>query len=179
MPLPRSSACPLSRTRLKPIVQIVTVSPSTLLVKFVGALLNLLLKRDQDGRPTSVRVLLAFSRSCLDGDLPFFPVVQSAVLICRLWCVSLPYSQLDTNPMPKRGSTLHHYQRQAGRSSLPRSCGSGWESWGTSSHGDLFLAVFKRAKRRRSACAGRLRKGSWGSWHAPRARCPPPASPGN
>ena len=36
---------------LKPIVQIVTVSPSTLLVKFVGALLNLLLNRAQDGRP--------------------------------------------------------------------------------------------------------------------------------
>src|SRR5208337_435202 len=35
---------------LKPVVQFVTVSPSALLVKFVGALLNLLLNRDQDGR---------------------------------------------------------------------------------------------------------------------------------
>ena len=35
--------------RLKPIVQLVTVYPSALLVKFVGALLNLLLNRDQDG----------------------------------------------------------------------------------------------------------------------------------
>jgi hypothetical protein len=35
---------------LKPIVQIVTVGLSALLVKFVGALLNLLLNRDQDGR---------------------------------------------------------------------------------------------------------------------------------
>ena len=35
---------------LKPIVQLVTVCPSALLVKFVGALLNLLLNRDQDRR---------------------------------------------------------------------------------------------------------------------------------
>jgi hypothetical protein len=35
---------------LKPIVQVVTVSPSALLVKFVGTLLNLLLNRDQNGR---------------------------------------------------------------------------------------------------------------------------------
>src|ERR1035441_5579030 len=35
---------------LKPIVQLVTVCPSALLVKFVGTLLNLLLNRDQDGR---------------------------------------------------------------------------------------------------------------------------------
>jgi hypothetical protein len=35
---------------LKPIVKIVTVSPSSLLVKFVSALLNLLLNRDQGGR---------------------------------------------------------------------------------------------------------------------------------
>ncbi len=40
---------------LKPIVQIVTVGPSTLLVKFVGALLNLLLNRDQDGRLVRLR----------------------------------------------------------------------------------------------------------------------------
>src|SRR5450631_807538 len=45
----------------------------------------------RSSRPTSVRVLMALSRSRLDGDLPFFPVVQSAAVICRLWCVSLPY----------------------------------------------------------------------------------------
>src|ERR1019366_2226418 len=28
----------------------------------------------------------------MDDDLPFFPVVQSGALICRLWCVSLPYA---------------------------------------------------------------------------------------
>src|SRR5271157_2505656 len=67
-------------------------------------------------RPTSVRVLMAFSRSRLDGDLPFFPVVQSAAAICRFWCVSLPYPPLDTNLMPKRGSTLHHYKNKRFRS---------------------------------------------------------------
>src|ERR1035438_8943858 len=78
---------------LEPIFQIVTVCPSALLVKFVGALLDLLLDggSGRSARPTSVRVLMAFSRSRLDGDLLFLPVVQSAVLICRLWCVSLPY----------------------------------------------------------------------------------------
>ena len=40
---------------LKPIVQAVTLSPSALLVKFVGALLNLLLSRDQDGRLVRLR----------------------------------------------------------------------------------------------------------------------------
>ena len=41
--------------RLKPIVQLVTVCSSALLVKFVGALLNLLLNRDQDGRLVRLR----------------------------------------------------------------------------------------------------------------------------
>src|SRR6266852_7765066 len=41
--------------RLKPIVQLVTVCPSALLVKFVGALLNLLLNRDQEGRLVRLR----------------------------------------------------------------------------------------------------------------------------
>src|SRR6266849_3502412 len=41
--------------RLKPIVQLVTVCPSALLVKFVGALLNLLLNRDQEGRLVGLR----------------------------------------------------------------------------------------------------------------------------
>ena len=40
---------------LKPIVQIVTVSPSALLVKFVGALPNLLFHWDQDGRLVRLR----------------------------------------------------------------------------------------------------------------------------
>jgi hypothetical protein len=31
---------------------------------------------------------------------------------CRLWCVSLPYPQLGTNLMPKRGSTFHQYRRR-------------------------------------------------------------------
>jgi hypothetical protein len=67
----------------------------------------------RSARPISVRVLMAFSRSGLDGDLSSFPVVQSAALICQLWCVSVPYPQLDTNRMPKRGSTLHQCQRRA------------------------------------------------------------------
>ena len=40
---------------LKPIVQLVTVCPSALLVKFVGAFLNLLLNRNQDGRFVRLR----------------------------------------------------------------------------------------------------------------------------
>jgi hypothetical protein len=88
---------------LKPIVQIVTVSPSALLVKFAESAAQS--GSGRSARPTSVRVLMAFSRSRLVGDPPFFPVVQSAALICRLWCVSLPYLKLDTNPTPKRGST--------------------------------------------------------------------------
>jgi hypothetical protein len=40
---------------LKPIVPVVTVCSSALLVKFVGALLNLLLNRDQDGRLVRLR----------------------------------------------------------------------------------------------------------------------------
>jgi hypothetical protein len=40
---------------LKPIIQLVTVCPSALLVKFVGAFLNLLLNRDQDGRFVRLR----------------------------------------------------------------------------------------------------------------------------
>jgi hypothetical protein len=40
---------------LKPIVQVVTVSPSALPVKFVGTLPNLLLNREQDGRLVRLR----------------------------------------------------------------------------------------------------------------------------
>jgi hypothetical protein len=91
---------------LKPIVQLVTASPSALLVMFIGALPNLAGQSGsgRSARTTSGRALMALSRSGLDGDLPFFPVVQFAAVICRLSCVSLPYSQLDTNLMPKRGS---------------------------------------------------------------------------
>src|SRR5713226_1441699 len=114
MPLPRSPACPLSRTPLE------ANPPNRDRQSFHAA--RKVRRRvaesaaqsgsGRSARPTSVRVLMAFSRSRLDGDLPFFPVVQSAAAICRLWCVFLPYPQLDTNLMPKRGSTLHHYQRQ-------------------------------------------------------------------
>src|ERR1039458_7845231 len=40
---------------LKPIVPVVAVCPSALLVKFVGALLNLLLNRNKDGRLVRLR----------------------------------------------------------------------------------------------------------------------------
>jgi hypothetical protein len=70
---------------LKPIIQVITYRSSAPLVKFVGALPN------------------------LDDSLPFSLVVQSAVLIYRLWCVSVPDAQLDTNLMPKRGSTGYRY----------------------------------------------------------------------
>src|ERR1039458_6376271 len=40
---------------LKPIVQVVTLSSSALLVKFVSASLNLLLNRDHDGRLVRLR----------------------------------------------------------------------------------------------------------------------------
>jgi len=107
MPLSPSPACPLSRTRpeanrrnrarrsfhaarkaRRRVAESATQSGS-----------------GRSARPISVQVLMAFSRSGLVGDLPFFPVVQSGALICRLWCVSLPYPQLDTNLMPKRDST--------------------------------------------------------------------------
>ena len=90
---------------LKPIVQVVTVGPSALLVKFVGALPNLLLNRDQDGRLVRLRgecglgsgLVHVLAGSFLFLDLVwmaiyfFPPVVQSAVPICRLWYVWLPY----------------------------------------------------------------------------------------
>jgi hypothetical protein len=52
---------------LKLIVQIVTVSSSTLLVKFVGALLNLLLNRDQDGRFARLRGAEPFQQQIDNG----------------------------------------------------------------------------------------------------------------
>src|SRR5208337_2470488 len=115
MPLPRSPACPLSRARLeanRPTRDRLSFRVARKVRRRVAE------SAAQSGsgrsvRPTSVRVLMAPSRSRLVGDLPFFPVVQSAAVTCRLWCVSLPCAQLDTNLMPKRGSTLRHYQRQA------------------------------------------------------------------
>jgi hypothetical protein len=56
----------ISHSGLKPIVQIVTVGPSALLVKFVGALLNLLLNRDQDGRLVRLRCDMAEKRTKAD-----------------------------------------------------------------------------------------------------------------
>jgi len=115
MPLPRSPACPLPRARLE------ANRPNRDRRSFRAA--RKVRRRvaesaaqsglGRSARPTSVRVLMASSRSRPDGDLSFFPVVQSAAAICRLWCVSLPCLQLDTNLMPKRGSTLHHYRRRA------------------------------------------------------------------
>ncbi len=108
MPLPRSPACSLSCARLE------ANRPSRDRQSFRAA--RKARRRvaesaaqsgsERSGRPTSVRVLTASSRSPLDGDLSFFPVVQSAAVVCRLWCVSLPYPQLDTNLMPKRGSDI-------------------------------------------------------------------------
>ena len=105
--MPLSPACPLSRARPE------ANRPTRDRLSFraarkVGRRVAESAAQSGSGRsahPTSVRVLMAFSRSRLDGDLPFFPVVQSAALICRFWCVSLPYIKFDTNPMPKRSST--------------------------------------------------------------------------
>jgi hypothetical protein len=65
---------------LKPIVQIVTVGPSTLLVKFVGALLNLLLNRDQDGRLVRLRASVDGSFSISSG---WRSSLFSSCSICR------------------------------------------------------------------------------------------------
>ena len=115
MPLPRSPACPLSRTRLE------ANRPSRDRQSFHAA--RKVRRRvaesaaaaqsgsRRSARPTSVRVLMAFSRSRLDGDLPFFPVVQSAAVICRLWCASLPYphpSPTEINKGPLTPSSPRH-----------------------------------------------------------------------
>ena len=98
MPLPRSPACPLPRARLE------ANRPNRDRRSFRAA--RKVRRRvaesaaqsglGRSARPTSVRVLMASSRSRPDGDLSFFPVVQSAAAICRLWCVSLPYAQQHT-----------------------------------------------------------------------------------
>jgi len=110
MPLLLSPACPLSRTRLeanRPHRDRQSVRAPRKVRKRVAESAAPL-GSGRSARPISVRVLMAFSRSGLGGDLPFFPVVQSAALVCRLWCVSVPYPQLDTNLMPKRGCTVRH-----------------------------------------------------------------------
>jgi len=92
MRLPRSPACPLPRTRLE------ANRPNRDRLSFRAARkvrrrVAVSAARSGSGlsaRPTSGRVLMVFSRSRLDGVLSFFPIVQPAVLICRLWCVSLP-----------------------------------------------------------------------------------------
>jgi hypothetical protein len=107
MPLPRSPTRPLSRARLdanRPSRDRLLFRAGRKVRRHVAesaARLGL----GPLARPTSVQVLMAFSRSGLDGDLPFSLVVQSAVLPCPLWYVSLPCPQLDTNFKPKRGST--------------------------------------------------------------------------
>jgi hypothetical protein len=73
-PLPRSPACPLSRTRLE------ANRPSLDRLSFRAA--RKVRRRVAESaaqsvsglsaRSTSVRVLMAFSRSRPDGDLPFF-----------------------------------------------------------------------------------------------------------
>jgi hypothetical protein len=109
----------------------------------------------RSARPPSVRVLMAFSRSRRDGDLPFFPVVQSGVLICQFWCVSVPYPQLDTNLMPKRGSTLHQCQSRAFSGAMlvssrnPREISAGVPTGGQISRlGYSFRAILRQSSQR-------------------------------
>src|ERR1035437_5311137 len=91
--MPLSPACPLSRTRPeanRPARDRLSFRAARKVRRRVAE------SAAQSGsgrlaRPISVRVLMAFSRSRLDGDLSFFRVVQSAAVTCRLWYVSLPY----------------------------------------------------------------------------------------
>src|ERR1039458_261507 len=93
MPLPRSRAWPLSRTRLEANPPN-RAHPSFRAARKVRRRVAESAAQSGSGRSarrTLVRVSVAFSRSRLDGDLLFSPVVQSAVPICRLWYVWLPY----------------------------------------------------------------------------------------
>src|SRR6267154_1451862 len=59
---------------------------------------------------------MAFSRSPLDGDLSFFPVAQSAAVICPLWCVSLPCphpspTEVNKGPLTPSSRRLRHHHR--------------------------------------------------------------------
>jgi hypothetical protein len=65
---------------LKPIIQLVTVCPSALLVKFVGAFLNLLLNRDRYGR---------FARIRCEGLWLFLDLLWTAIYLFFL-LLSLP-----------------------------------------------------------------------------------------
>ena len=119
MPLPRSRAWPLSRTRLEANPPN-RAHPSFHAARKVRRRVAESAAQSGSGwsaRRTLVRVSVAFSRSRLDGDLLFFPVVQSAVPICRLWCVSLPCLQLDTNLDTK--ARLYRRRRSCG------GCGNG------------------------------------------------------
>src|ERR1035437_2108239 len=115
MPLPRSRARPLSRTRPE------ANRPNRDRLSFRAA--RKVRRRvsesaaqsglGRSARPTSVRVLMAFSRSLLDGDLSFFPVVRSAAVICRLWCVSWPYPhplpmEINNGLLTPSSRRLHH-----------------------------------------------------------------------
>ena len=118
--MPRSPACPLPRVRLE------ANRPTRDRQSFHAArkVRRRVAKSDaqsgtrRSARPTSVRVLAAFSRSPLDGDLSFFPAVQSAAVICRLWCVSLPYphpspTEINKGPLtpssPRRPCRHHRH----------------------------------------------------------------------
>jgi len=88
---------------LKPIVQVLSVCPSALLVKFVGALLNLLFNRDQDCRLVRLRCecRLGGSVHVVADSFPFLGLVSMAIYLfpqlfslpfqfVGFWCVSLP-----------------------------------------------------------------------------------------
>ena len=114
MPLPRSPACPLSRTPLEANRPTRDPLPFRAARKVRRRVAESAAQSGSgpSARLTSVRVLMASSRSRPDGDLYFCPIVHSGAAICQLWYDSLPYTQLDTNLMPKRGSRLDHVQRQ-------------------------------------------------------------------
>ena len=78
---------------LKPIVQVVIPSSSALLVKFVGALLNLLLNRDQDGRLVRLRGECGLGSgfaACLAGGFLVLHLVWTAIYpFVQLFSLSL------------------------------------------------------------------------------------------
>src|ERR1035441_8673143 len=127
--MPLSPACPLSRARPE------ASRPTRDRLSFRAARKvrrRVVESAAQSGsgrsaRPTSVRVLMAFSRSRLDGDLPFFRVVQSAAVTCRLWYVSLPYPHplpMEINnglltPSSHRHFRRHHLHLLCRRPRLP------------------------------------------------------------
>src|SRR5208282_1397775 len=93
MPLLRSPACPSSRTPLeanRPTRDRQSFRAARKVRRRVAESAAQL-GSGRSARRAVVRVSVAFSRSRPDGDLLFSPVVQSAVPICRLWYVWLPY----------------------------------------------------------------------------------------